>query len=238
MDWSLFLPGATGWGDELAAGLWLTLRLGLASVLVGTGLGLLAALGELSRFRILSHGLAAYNVVMRSVPELLVILLLYYGLSFLILALLRPFGIDSFIEISPFWAGTLALSLIHAAYASEVFRGAFQAIPKGQVEAGLAFGMSRFLVFRRIKWPVAFRLSLGALANLLMTTFKNTPLVSAIGLQDLIRAAGDAGQNTKLYFQFFIASLVIYLAIAALMQIFQMRAETNLYAHLRRGPSA
>lgn len=238
MDWSLFLPGATGWGDELLAGLWLTLRLGLISVLLGTFLGLLAALGELSRFRILARALAAYNVVMRSVPELLVILLLYYGLSFLFMALLRPFGITSFIEVSPFWAGTLALSLIHAAYASEVFRGALQAIPKGQIEAALAFGMNRFLVFRRIKWPVAFRLSLAALANLLMTTFKNTPFVSAIGLQDLIRAAGDAGQNTKLYFQFFIASLAIYLIIAALMQIVQMRAESSLFAHLRRGSSS
>lgn len=237
MDWSLFLPGATGWGDELAAGLWLTLRLGLASVLLGTFLGLVAALGELSRFRIFAHILSGYNVVMRSVPELLVILLLYYGLSFLLMALLRPFGIESFIEVSPFWAGALALSLIHAAYASEVFRGAFQAIPKGQIEAGLAFGMSPFLVFRRVKWPVAFRLSLGGLANLLMATFKNTPLVSAIGLQDLIRAAGDAGQNTKLYFQFFMASLVIYLVIAAAMLVVQNRAETTLYAHLRRGPS-
>lgn len=238
MDWSLFLPGATGWGDELLHGLWLTLRLGLTSVLLGTFLGLVAALGELSRFRILATVLAAYNVVMRSVPELLVILLLYYGLSFLIMGALAPFGITSFVEVSPFWAGTVALSLIHAAYASEVFRGAFQAIPKGQVEAAQAFGMSPILVFRRIKWPVAFRLSLGALANLLMTTFKNTPLVSAIGLQDLIRAAGDAGQNTKLYFQFFIASLAIYLLIAALMQIVQSRAETTLYAHLRRGPFA
>lgn len=238
MDWSLFLPGAGGWGDKLLLGLWLTLRLGLTSVLLGTVLGLAAAQGELSRFRIFAHVLAAYNVVMRSVPELLVILLLYYGLSFLIMGLLSPFGIASFVEVSPFWAGTLALSLIHAAYASEVFRGAFQAIPKGQIEAAQAFGMSPILVFRRIKWPVAFRLSLGGLANLLMATFKNTPLVSAIGLQDLIRAAGEAGQNTKLYFQFFMASLAIYLLIAAVMLVVQNRAESSLFAHLRRGPAA
>jgi His/Glu/Gln/Arg/opine family amino acid ABC transporter permease subunit len=234
MDWSLFLPGPQGWGDELLAGLWLTIRLGLTAVVLGTALGLASALAELSRFQPLARLMAAYNVVMRSVPELLIIFLLYYGLSFAIMAILGLFGIDHFVEVSPFWAGALALSLIHASYASEVFRGAFQVIPKGQVEAAQAFGMSRFLVFRRIKLPVAFRLSLAGLANLLMTTLKNTPLVSAIGLQDLIRAAGDAGQNTKLYFQVFIASLVIYLLIAALMLLVQFRAETTLFAHLRR----
>jgi His/Glu/Gln/Arg/opine family amino acid ABC transporter permease subunit len=238
MDWSLFLPGATGWGDELFAGLWLTLRLGLTSVALGTLLGLIAALGELSRLKVFARVLAAYNLVMRSVPELLVIFLFYYGLSFLIMAILSPLGIDRFIDVSPFWAGALALGLIHAAYASEVFRGAFMAIPKGQVEAAQAFGMSPLLALRRIKMPIAFRLSLAGLANLLMATLKNTPLVSAIGLQDLIRAAGDAGQNTKLYFQFFMASLAIYLLIAAVMMMVQLRAESSLFAHIRRGPAS
>jgi His/Glu/Gln/Arg/opine family amino acid ABC transporter permease subunit len=237
MDWSLFLPGPQGWGDELLAGLWLTIRLGVAAVALGTGLGLASALIELSRFRALAALVATYNLVMRSVPELLIIFLLYYGLSFAIMAALAPFGIDGFIEVSPFWAGTLALGLIHAAYASEVFRGAFQVIPKGQIEAAQAFGMDRFLTFRRIKLPMAFRLSVAGLANLLMGTLKNTPLVSAIGLQDLIRVAGEAGQNTKLYFQFFMVSLSIYLAIAALMQVFQSKAENRLFAHLRRGPA-
>lgn len=237
MDWSLFLPGPQGWGDELLAGLWLTIRLGLTAVVLGTLMGLLAALGELSRFTPIARLIAAYNLVMRSVPELLVIFLLYYGLSFVLTFFLGLLGIDHFVDVSPFWAGALALSLIHAAYASEVFRGAFQLIPKGQIEAAQAFGMGRFLTFRRIKLPVAFRLSLAGLANLLMTTLKNTPLVSAIGLQDLIRAAGDAGQNTKLFFQFFIASLVIYLLIAAAMLLVQIRAESTLFAHLRREPA-
>lgn len=237
MEWSLFLPGPKGWGDELLAGLWLTLRLGLTAVVLGTGLGLVSALAELSRFKALARLVAAYDLVMRSVPELLVIFLLYYGLSFLIMAALAPFGIVSFVEVSPFWAGTLALSLIHAAYASEVFRGAFQVIPIGQIEAAQAFGMGRFLIFRRIKLPVAFRLSIAGLANLLMATLKNTPFVSAIGLQDLIRVAGEAGQNTKLYFQFFMIALSIYLIIAALMLLLQAKAESRLFAHLRRGPA-
>ena len=237
MDWSLFLPGPTGWGDELLSGLWLTIRLSTASIILGTLLGLVTALGELSRFRAAANLLATYNLVMRSIPELLVIFLLYYGASSAIAAALSPFGFDSFIEVSPFWTGTLALGLIHAAYASEVFRGAFQALPKGQIEAALAFGMSSGRIFRRIKFPIAFRLSLAGLANLVMATLKSTPLVSAIGLQDLIRSAADAGQNTKFYLQFFIASLAVYLVMAALALSFQIRAESTLFVHLRRTPA-
>lgn len=233
MDWSLFSYGARGWGDELLWGLDLTIRLGLTAVVIGTVTGLLSALGELSRFRSLSRALETYNLLMRSVPELLIIFLTYYGASFALQALLALIGIEYFIEVNAFWAGALALSLIHSAYASEVFRGAFLALPKGQIDAATAFGMSRPLTFFRVKLPLAIRLSLSGLINLLMTTLKNTPLVSAIGLQDLIRAAGDAAQNTKLYFQFYMASLVIYLAIAAVALFFQIRIERRLFVHMR-----
>src|SRR5205807_9864728 len=103
MDWSLFLPGSSGWGDELLRGLWLTLRLGMTSVVLGTVLGLFSALGELAKVSIIARLLSAYNLVMRSIPELLVILFLYYGLSFAIMALLAPLGVSGFIEVSPFW---------------------------------------------------------------------------------------------------------------------------------------
>jgi His/Glu/Gln/Arg/opine family amino acid ABC transporter permease subunit len=233
MDWSLFSYGAQGWGDELLRGFALTVRLGLTAVVLGTVTGLVLALGELSKLSSLSRALETYNLVMRSVPELLIIFLTYYGASFALQALLALIGVKYFIEVNAFWAGVLALSLIHSAYASEVFRGAFIALPKGQIDAATAFGMSRPLRFFRIKLPLAIRLSLAGLINLLMTTLKNTPLVSAIGLQDLIRAAGDAAQNTKLYFQFYMASLVIYLAIAAVALLFQIHIERRLFVHMR-----
>jgi len=148
-------------------------------------------------------------------------------------ALLAPFGIAGLFEINRFWSGVLALALIHAAYASEVFRGAFLAVPVGEIDAARAFGMSPVLVFSRIRLPLAFRLAMPGLTNLVMTTLKSTPLVSAIGLQDLIRVAGDAGQNTKEYFQFYMATLVIYLGIAAVVLLLQSRSEHRLYRHLR-----
>ncbi len=94
------------------------------------------------------------------------------------------------------------------------------------------------MTFMRIKLPFAIRLSVAGLINLMMTTLKNTPLVSAIGLQDLIRAAGEAAQNTKQYFQFYMASLVIYLVIAGAALLFQTHLEGRLFAHLGRPKTA
>jgi His/Glu/Gln/Arg/opine family amino acid ABC transporter permease subunit len=235
MDLELFSFGPTGWGDELAAGLDLTLRLAVTAILMGTSLGLVSALGEISPMPILGRILETLNLVFRSVPELLVIFGIYYGAAIGLEAILAPFGVSGAIELDRFWSGVLALGLIHAAYASEVFRGAFLAIPEGQIDAARAFGMSSVLAFVRIRLPLAMRLAMPGLTNLVMTTLKSTPLVSAIGLQDLIRVAGDAGQNTKHYFQFYMASLVIYLAIAALALIVQSRSEGRLFRHLRMG---
>ncbi|HEX2431500.1 MAG TPA: ABC transporter permease subunit [Aestuariivirgaceae bacterium] len=235
MDLALFSLGPTGWGDELIAGLDLTLRLAVTAIIAGTALGLVSALGEIAPVPLLGRLLETINMVLRSVPELLVIFLIYYGAAIALAALLAPFGFSGFLEINRFWSGVLALALIHAAYASEVFRGAFLAIPAGQIDAARAFGMSPLLVFFRIRLPLAFRLAMPGLTNLVMTTLKSTPLVSAIGLQDLIRVAGDAGQNTKEFFQFYMATLVIYLGIAAVVLLLQTRSERRLFRHLRVG---
>src|SRR5262245_29321906 len=154
MDWSLFAIGATGWGDELLRGFGLTVLLGLSAAATGTAVGLLAALCELARFRAAAWLVAAGNLVLRSLPELLVIFLLYYGAASALETLLSSFGVDGSIEISAFWAAVIALGLIHAAYASQVFRGALTSIPVGQVEAAHSLGMSRFKAFVRIKLPI------------------------------------------------------------------------------------
>ena len=138
MDLALFSFGPTGWGDELLAGLDLTLRLAVTSILTGTALGLVSALGEVAPVPLLGRLLETVNMVLRSVPELLVIFLIYYGAAIALAALLAPFGIAGLFEINRFWSGVLALALIHAAYASEVFRGAFLAVPVGEIDAQLA----------------------------------------------------------------------------------------------------
>lgn len=222
-----------GWGDELLFGLGVTLLLAAISIVIGTAIGLAAGLLELSRWRPLARLVVGYGAVMRSLPELLIIFLVYYGASFVLQALLRPFGFEGFIGISAFWAGVIALSLIHGAYASEVFRGAFLAVPSGYLEAARSLGLHPLQIFATVKLPLALRYALAGLMNLVIVTLKTTPLVAAIGLQDLLRVAGDAGQNTKHYLLFYMIALIVYLVIAGGALALQLALEHRLFRFMR-----
>ena len=144
-------------------------------------------------------------------PELLVIFFLYFGGSYLLGLVLAPFGVAGFVEVSGFWSAVLALALVQGAYASEVFRGAILAVPAGLHEAAAALGLKPLFVLRHITAPIALRYAFPGLANLWMVIVKNTPLVSVVGLEDFIRAAGTAGQNTKEYLFFFGLVIAVYL---------------------------
>lgn len=227
----------SGWGDELVFGLGVTLRLAVVAILIGSCLGLATALLERAEIPIISKAVSAYSAILRSLPELLIIFFIYYGASLVLQAIAAPFGIDGFIGINTFWAGVIALSLIHAAYASEVFRGAFAAVPPGVVEAAQSLGLRRSQAFVTVRFPLAVRYALPGLMNLVVVTLKTTPLVSAIGMQDLIRVAGDAGQNTKQYLMFFLIALALYLIIAAGILVLQITLENRLFRFMDAGRS-
>ncbi len=220
-----------GWGDELLAGFFVTLQLALSGYAVGTLLGLLAALGELSRFRLLSALLQGYALTLRSVPELLIIFLLYYGGATALNLLFQPLGLGR-VEFSAFLAGLIALSLIQGAYASEVFRGAITAVPHGMSEAAKSLGLSPLAAAWTVTLPLALRYALPGLVNLWVVLIKTTALVSAIGVEDFVRTAATAGQNTKQYFVFFAAVLVAYLALSGLTMLLQARLSRRFYRHL------
>lgn len=226
-----------GWGDELLRGFIFTVKIAVIAYVGGTILGLVAALGELSPWRWLSAPLQGYAMVLRSLPELLVIFLFYYGASFALQGLLGIFGVERFIEVDAFAAGTLALALIQGAYASEVFRGAIVAVPRGAIEAAQSIGLHRLQILRTIVVPLATRYAFAGLVNLWMVVIKNTPFVSAIGLEDFIRAAGTAGQNTKKFFLFYFAVLLTYLAISAATMALQAYLSGRLFRHLAREPA-
>jgi His/Glu/Gln/Arg/opine family amino acid ABC transporter permease subunit len=234
MDLSILDYGG-GWGDELVAGLSVTLRLAAVAIIFGSGFGLLAALLERAEIPVISRAASVYGAVLRSLPELLVIFFIYYGSSLILQAIMAPFGFDGFIGINTFWAGVIALSMIHAAYASEVFRGAFAAVPHGPLEAAQSLGLRRFPTFIKVTFPLAIRYALPGLMNLVIVTLKTTPLVSAIGMQDLIRVASDAGQNTKQYLMFFLIALAIYLMIAAGILALQVILEKRLFRFMTAG---
>jgi His/Glu/Gln/Arg/opine family amino acid ABC transporter permease subunit len=205
--------GAAGWGDELAEGAALTLALAVGALLVGVPLGLLGAAMRLSRFAIIANVAAAYVAVMRGVPELLIVLLVYYGGGFAWQAVLGWFGYVGYAEIDAFAAGVTALGVVFGAFATEVFRGAFLAVPAGQIEAARALGMHRFAVFRLVLLPQAWRLALPGLGNLWLVLLKDTALVSVIALNELTRMTTIAVGATKQPFTFYFAACAIYLAL-------------------------
>lgn len=218
-----------GYGGLLLAGCWMTVKLALGTVAVGLVLGLVGAALKLSRrrwVRLIGNG---YTDLFRGLPELLVVLIFYYGAEVALRGLFNDvLGLGVAVEISPYVGGVMALGLIFGAYSSEVFRGAVMAIPRGHLEAGRAFGMGPGLIYRRIILPQVWRVALPGLGNLFLVSLKDTALVSVIGLDELMRAANTAGRSTRDYFTFLLAAALLYLALTvismAVLHLLERRA--------------
>ena len=208
-----------GYGPLLIKGTLLTIQLGLASLVFGLIFGLLGALAKLSGVWILEKIANAYTTVIRGSPELLMVFFIYFGVSLILAAVLKQFGYTGRIDISQFWAGVAALSIMFGAYATEVFRMAIQDIPKGQWESAQSIGMTPFQTFRRIILPQMWMVALPGLGNLTLVLLKDTALVSLIGLKDLMYYAGRAGQTTQQPFTFLLTAAVIYLALTSIITL-------------------
>ncbi|WP_417580424.1 ABC transporter permease [Nitrincola sp.] len=197
-----------GFGHLLLSGTWITLKLAFTSLFFGLILGLMGAAAKLSPIRALRWIATTYTTLIRGVPELLLVLIIYFGTTELLLRLF-----DQYIEISAFAAGVTALSIAFGAYATEVFRSALQEIPKGQRESAMAMGLTRWQTFSRILIPQLWRIAIPGLGNLFLVLLKDTALVSVIGLDDLMRQAYVAAGFTKLPFTFYLAAAFIYLLL-------------------------
>jgi polar amino acid transport system permease protein len=205
--------GADGWGDEIAAGAWLTVRLALATLPVGLALGFLVALARDSDQRWLKRLGDIFSTVFRGLPELLTLFIVYYGGQIL---LQKMVGLlfDTYVEVSAFVAGLVALGLVFAAYASDVFLGAFRGIGKGQYEGAQALGLRPLATMRLVILPQLLRLALPGLANLWLVLLKDTSLVSVIALNDLLRETSVAVGATKEPFFFYAVACLIYLFLS------------------------
>lgn len=223
-----------GYGHLLAEGALVTLSVGVAAMAVALALGILGALARLSRSRVLNGLGASYATIIRGIPELVLMLLVYYGGTVLLQWLLSLGGQDVRVDINAFFAGTLVLGFVYGAYATEIFRGAFQAIPKGQIEAAQAFGMSESRLFFRIKLPQAWRLAIPGLGNLWLTLLKATSITSVIGLTELARQADLIKAPTKMPFTVFFVACLLYLAMTAVSDVFRIRAERWASSGFRR----
>lgn len=203
----------------------LTVGVSLASLAVATLLGLLGAAAKLSGSRPLVWLAQLYTTVVRGVPELLMMLLIFYGGAIGLNHLLELWGNQEGVDLDPFVAGVLTIGFIYGAYMTETFRGALMAVPKGQLEAGYAYGMSATQVFVRIHLPQMLRYALPGFGNNWLVLLKTTALVSVIGLDDIVRKAQLAAGATRLPFTFYGAVLLGFLAFTTVSVLLLRWAE-------------
>ncbi|MRG70605.1 ABC transporter permease subunit [Alphaproteobacteria bacterium HT1-32] len=213
MDFSLLVYGDTGWGDEMLVGGLMTIAIATCSFLLGIVFAVAAAAAKLSQ-SILFRGLAAiYTTVIRGIPELLIIYLVFFGAGQLMRSVATLFGYTEYFDLPIFVTGMICIGASSGAYSTEVIRGAVLAIPRGQLEAGKAIGMDKWLMFWRILVPQAARFALPGLGNIWQVTLKETALISVIGLADVMRKASEASGSTKEPFTFYFTALIIFYVI-------------------------
>ncbi|MDR3431341.1 MAG: histidine ABC transporter permease HisQ [Rouxiella aceris] len=204
-----------GYSQVIIQGTLVTLELALSSVLLSVIIGLIGAGGKLSKNRVISGIFGAYTTLIRGVPDLVLMLLIFYGLQIALNSLTESMGMDQ-IDIDPLSAGIITLGFIYGAYFTETFRGAFMAVPRGQIEAAVAYGFSSSQIFRRILFPAMMRFALPGIANNWQVILKATALVSLLGLNDVVKATQLAGKGTYQPFYFAIVAGVIYLIFTTL----------------------
>jgi arginine/ornithine transport system permease protein len=189
----------------------MTVGVSLAALLVSIVLGLAGAAAKLSERPVLVALATVYTTLIRGIPELVLMLLIFYGGSIGLNHLMESLGSDTVIDINPFVAGVLTIGFIYGAYMTETFRGAMLSIPKGQAEAAWAFGMSRSQTFLRITAPQMVRYALPGFTNNWLVLIKATALVSLIGLQEMTYLAKQASAATRSPFVFFLFTAALFL---------------------------
>lgn len=201
-----------GYGAIILVGTLATIKLALLSMLLAVTLGLIGASAKLSSQRLLRILATGYTTLIRSVPDLVIMLLLFYSLQILLNVFTEWLQLTQ-IDLNPFIAGIFTLGFIYGAYFTETFRGAFQSVPAGQLEAAIAYGMSPRQVFVRILFPQMMRFALPGIGNNWQVLIKATALVSIIGLIDIVKVTQDAGKHSMQLFFFSLVGALIYLSI-------------------------
>lgn len=204
-----------GYFELIFKGALVTLGLALSSVLLAVLIGLIGASGKLSSNFMISKLFGIYTTIIRGVPDLLLMLLIFYSLQISLNNITEYLGFSQ-IDINPLSAGILTLGFIYGAYFTETFRGAYLTVPKGQIEAAKAYGFSGTQIFRRILFPAMMRFALPGIGNNWLVILKATALVSILGLDDVVKATQLAGKSSYQTFFFAIIAAVIYLIFTTL----------------------
>ena len=214
MGWIGLLFGADGWAPHLLEGAVVTLLLALATIPFGFGGGLLLALLKLLPGRALRVACNAYTTFFRGIPDLLALFIVYFGLQALLNHVAALLGPGRRIELSAFTAGIIALSVVAAAYSSEVWVAAIKAVPNGQREAARSLGLDPKRVFALVVLPQLGRVALPGLGNIWTIMLKDTSLISTLAVTDLLRAASEASRATVRPLVFYGAAAAVYLVFS------------------------
>jgi polar amino acid transport system permease protein len=233
-DLALLSPWAPGWGATLLWGFWNSIQVAVGGFGFGLLLGIAGAFGKLYGGPVTRDLLACYTTIIRAVPELVLIVLLYYAGGDLLNAALRLVSLGP-VDISGLVAGIFVIAVVQGAYSTEVLRGAIRAVPEGQIEAARAYGMSPLLMLRRITLPAMLPHAIPGLSNLWLIATKDTALLAVVGFAELTLATRQAAGTTKAYFLFFTAAGLLYLALTLGSNLVIRRIEKRARRGLARG---
>lgn len=213
-----------GWGGNLLRGLLNSVQIAVGAYALGLLIGTAGAYGKLYGGPVLRDLLGVYTTVVRAVPELVLILLLYYAGTDLLNRALEAAGYAR-VDISGLVAGIGVLGFVQGAYSTEVLRGAILAVPQGQIEAARAYGMPPLLLLRRITLPGMLPFAIPGLANLWLIATKDTALLAVVGFNELTQETRQAAGSTKAYFTFFLTAGVLYFMLTLVSNLVIGRVE-------------
>ncbi|MEM7224275.1 MAG: ABC transporter permease [Pseudomonadota bacterium] len=230
------MEAISGWWDDFFWGSVVILQIFVVALIMTVLFGLIGAAAKLSNNRVAKSIAGAYTVVFRGTPEILVLLLIYFGSAVTLTQIAQAFDPEiKFMDLPPFWAGSLAIALIVGSYATETFRGAFLGVEPGQVEAARALGLSNFQTFVYVRIPAMWRLALPPFGNHMLSLIKDTALISIIGTQETLFVAEQAIGTTGKPFTMYILVGLIYLGFSTVITLAVMVLEKYANRHLEVG---
>ena len=205
--------GDLGWGDEFLFATLMTLTVSILSMGLGLFLAIVTVWAKIVQNRITRLIANFYTTVVRGVPELLVIYLVFFGGNAVIMKIAKIFGYHGYIELNALTIGTIAIALISATYSSEVLRAAYQSIHKGQLEAARSLGMNKFSIFIKVLAPQVIRHALPGIGNVWQITLKDTSLISVTGLVEIMRQSRISSNVEHSPLTFLVTAAVLYLIL-------------------------
>ena len=203
--------GDLGWGDELLIAMLMTIAVSICSMGLGVFIAIFTAWAKIGFSKILNFVANFYTTVIRGIPELLVIYLIFFGGSAAVMNIAKVFGYNGYIELNAFTISVIAIGIISATYSSEVLRAAYLSINKGQVEAAKTLGLSKFQIFIKVLVPQVLRHAIPGLGNVWQVTLKDTSLISVTGLVEIMRQTRIASNVEHSPLTFLITAAFLYL---------------------------